>query len=385
VTRIGLIWSSLFRRPVRTWLTLFSVIVAFLLFALLRSIANAFTVGAEIAGVDRIMVGSKYSIIDPMPVRYMQEIEQVDGVEAVTHWSWFGGFYQDPNNFFPKHPIEPRKYFDMYPELIIDPEQLDAFANTRTGAVIARKTADKYGFEIGDKIPIEADIWPLKDGSRLWEFDLVGIFERDPDEPQPSSMYFHYDYFDEARQFGEGSVGRFIVRVTNPDAAADVALAIDELFENSSAPTRTATEAEWAKSFANQVGDIGLIMTGILSAVFFTIVLLTGNTMAQALRERVPELAVMKTLGFTDIGVSTLVLAEAVVLCLVGGLVGIGLAAILSPGIKEGLADILPGYSFTWPIVANGALLAAVLGLVIGAIPALTARRLKIVDALRGH
>lgn len=385
MTRFGLIWASLFRRPVRTWLTLFSVIVAFLLFTLLRSIANAFDVGTQIAGVDRVMVGAKYSIIDPLPVRYMQEIEALDGVVSVTHWSWFGGFYQDPNNFFSKHPIEPRKYFDMYPELLIDPDQLEALANTRTGAVVAKKTADKYGFKIGDKIPIEADIWPLKDGSRLWEFDLVGIYARAADEPQPSSMYFQYDYFDEARQFGQGSVGRFIVRVANPDEAADIALAIDALFENSSAPTRTATEAEWAQAFANQVGDIGLIMTGILSAVFFTIVLLTGNTMAQALRERVPELAVMKTLGFSDVSVSTLVLAEAVMLCLVGGLLGIGLGALLSPGIKEGLADILPGYTFNWPIVANGAALAVALGFIIGAVPALTARRLKIVDALRGH
>jgi putative ABC transport system permease protein len=245
--------------------------------------------------------------------------------------------------------------------------------------------AVKYGWKIGDKIPIEADIYPKKDNTRLWEFDLVGTY-RAPGEGGGTSQgafLFNYDYFDEARQFGQGQVGWFVVRVADPAKALEIARSIDKLFENSANETKTATEAEFARQFANQIGDIGLMMGGILGAVFFTIVLLTGNTMAQAFRERVPELAVMKTLGFSDVAVSLLVLGEAVLLCLVGGALGLAVAAVLAPGVARGIKDILPGFTVVWQTFAAGLGIALVLGLAVGAVPALTARRLRIVDALR--
>lgn len=383
MNRLGLIWASLRRRPVRTVLTLFSVIVAFLLFGLLRSIADGLSVGLDIAGADRLVVAPKYSIIDPLPIRYLTQIQSVPGVEAVTHTDWFGGIYQERSNFFPKYPVNPRAFFGIYPEYRIDPTELDAFATTRTGAVAPAALAEKFGWRVGDKIPIEADIWPKKDGDRRWEFDLVGTYTVASGEREPEVFLINYEYFDEARQYGQGGVGNFIVRVADPDASGEVARAIDALFENSAAQTRTSTEAEYQRQFANQAGNIGLVMTSILGAVFFTIVLLTANTMTQALRERISELAVLKTLGFTDGSVAVLVLGEAVLLCLGGAALGLCITALLMPGLRVSLENILPVLELGWPTVGAGLGLAVLIGLGVGAAPALGARRLKIVDALR--
>ena len=387
MTKAGLVWSNLRRRPTRTFLTVVSVLVAFLLFTMLRAVAVAFEGGGfGEAGASRLVVAPKFSIIDPLLLSQMREIEGVEGVDAVTHADWFGGIYQDRRNFFPKFPVRPRGYFALYPEFEIDAAQLEAFANTRTGAVAPAGMARRFGWQVGDKIPIEGDIYPLRDGSRLWEFDLVGTYTTGNarrDETGGGVFLFNFDYFDEARQFGEGSVGWFIVRVANPDQAPEVASRIDALFENSLNPSRTSTEDEYNRQFAKQQGDIGLMTTGILGAVFFTILLLTGNTMAQALRERIPELAVLKTFGFTDGAVALLVLAEAVALCVLGGLVGVALGYAAMTALQPLLQDFFGLIEVTWPTLATAVGVAVALGLVVGAAPAWTARRLTIVDALR--
>ena len=387
MTKAGLVWSNLRRRPTRTFLTVVSVLVAFLLFTMLRAVAVAFEGGGfGEAGASRLVVAPKFSIIDPLLLSQMREIEGVEGVDAVTHADWFGGIYQDRRNFFPKFPVRPQGYFALYPEFEIDAAQLEAFANTRTGAVAPAGMARRFGWQVGDKIPIEGDIYPLRDGSRLWEFDLVGTYTTGNarrDETGGGVFLFNFDYFDEARQFGEGSVGWFIVRVANPDQAPEVASRIDALFENSLNPSRTSTEDEYNRQFAKQQGDIGLMTTGILGAVFFTILLLTGNTMAQALRERIPELAVLKTFGFTDGAVALLVLAEAVALCVLGGLVGVALGYAAMTALQPLLQDFFGLIEVTWPTLATAVGVAVALGLVVGAAPAWTARRLTIVDALR--
>jgi putative ABC transport system permease protein len=381
---LSLVWSGLFRRRTRTLLTLLSIVVAFLLFGLLRSIADVFTGGVDVAGADRLIVQPKYSIIDPLPISYLERIRAVPGVAFATHADWFGGFYKERSNFFPKYPVEPKEWFQAYPEYRIDPKQLEAFENTRTGAVAPAELAAKYGWKVGDKIPIEADIYPQRDGSRLWEFDLVGTYEGPKGGLTPSEFLLNYDYFDEARQFGQGQVGWFVVRVTDPSRASEIASAIDARFANSSNETRTATEAEFQRQFANQVGDVGLMMGGILGAVFFTIILLTGNTMAQAYRERVPELAVLKTLGFSDALVATLVLGEAVLLCAIGGAIGLGLAALFATH-ADAIREVLPDFKMIWQTAAVGLAIALAMGILVGALPALTAQRLRIVDALREH
>jgi putative ABC transport system permease protein len=382
---LSLMWAGLFRRRTRTLLTLLSIIVAFLLFGLLRTIAHVFAGGIDVAGADRLIVQPKYSIVDPLPISHLNAIKNVPGIASATHADWFGGYYQERANFFPKYPVRPHDWFIAHPEYRIDPAQLEKFAATRTGAVAPAELAAKYGWKVGDRIPIEGDIYAKKDGSRLWEFDLVGTYEGPIEGVTPSEFLFNYDYFDEARQFGQGQVGWFVVRIDDPAHAAEVASAIDQLFANSSNETRTATEAEFQRQFANQIGDIGLMMGGILGAVFFTIILLTGNTMAQAFRERVPELAVLKTLGFSDLVVALLVLGEAVLLCVVGGVVGLAFAGLLSSGVAGFIEEILPGFELVWQTIATGLLIAVLMGLVVGAVPAITARRLRIVDALREH
>jgi putative ABC transport system permease protein len=378
-----LIWAGLMRRPGRTVLTLLSIIVAFLLFGLLRSVGAAFSERIEIAGVDRLIVSPRYSIVDPLPIAHRNVIAQIEGVSAVTHADWFGGFYQDRRNFFPKYPVTPREYFSLFPEYRIPAAELDAFARTRTGAVAPKTLMATYGWKIGDRIPIEGDIWPKRDGDRRWEFELVGAYEAPGADRQPGEFLINYAYFDEARQFGTGGVGWFIVRVVDPAQAAEVARAIDAAFDNSPNATRTSTEADFARQFANQIGDIGLLMTGILSAVFFTIVLLTGNTLTQALRERIPELAVLKTLGFPDLTVALVVLGEAIALTATGGALGLGLALVAEPALARGLGSVIPTFDISATTLASGMVLALLLGVLVGAIPAWQARRLEIISALR--
>lgn len=378
----GLMWSNLFRKRTRTILTMLSVAIAFLLFMLLRTVAGAFETGGNLVGVDRLIASPKYSIVDSLPISQKQQILAIEGVAAVTQQQWFGGIYQDPKNFFPKYPVEPREFFAMYEELVIDPEQLDAFAAKRTAAVAEQQLADQYGWKIGDIIPIEADIWPKDDGTRTWEFELVGTYVST--EGRNPVLLFQYQYFTEAvADYGKDQIGWWTVRLSDPERAAEIARTIDRQFENSLNPTRTATEDEFSRQFASQLGDIGFITTIIMAAVFFTIVLLTGNTMTQALRERIPELAVLKTLGFSDGSVSALVLGEAVLLCLVGALGGIALAYGVVAMAGPALEGMLGSFALTIDVVGLALLLALIIGLVIGGLPALTARRLTIIDALR--
>lgn len=380
---LGLVWANLASRPVRTWLTLLSVTIAFVLFTLLRTVAAWFDGDAlEGVGSARLVVSAKYSSVDQLPIHQRERIRAIDGVDAVTHQTWFGGVYQDSKNAFPKIAVDPRAHFGVFADNRIDPAVLERFATTRTGVVVSDDMLDRFGWRIGDRIPIQADIWLLNDGRRLWEFDLVGSFSWS--EKGQSLMLLNYDYFDAARQFGEGSVGWYTVRVSDPERTREVSRAIDELFDNSANPTETVIEREYYRAFLGQIGDIGLVTTAILSAVFFTILLLAGVTMNQAFRERIAQLAVLKTLGFADGRVALVVLAESVGLCVAGGLLGIaGTLAVEVPlnavlvGTGIGVFDVSP------ELVAVGIALAVLLGVAAGAGPAWTAHRLGIADALR--
>lgn len=381
-----LVWAQLWRKRARTILTMLSIAVAFLLFGMLNAVNQAFNSGIEVSGADRLVTTGRYSITQILPESYYQQIKSVPGVDNVTLVSWFGGVYQNERNFFAQFPVEPETYLQIYPEIVLPPDQKAAFLNTKTGAVIAKSLADRYGLKVGQKLPIIAGIWPLKDGSMNWEFDLVGIFDTaDPSvRSQFEMMLFRNDYFDEAKQFAKGYVGWFIAKVRDPAKAGSIAKQIDALFTNSQAETRTDSEKAFNQSFLAQIGDIGLIISSILGAVFFTLLMLTGNTVMQSVRERVPELAVLKSMGFTDTGVLVLVIAEALLLCLFAAAIGLGLAALILPG----LADKLPGFSgmsLTAPAFFTAIGIAAALALVVSALPALRAMRLNIVDALAGH
>lgn len=376
----GLIWASLYRKPIRTFLTLASLFIAFLLFGLLQSVAKAFDTSVEIAGLDRLVIAPKYSIIDPLPLGHESRIAQVAGVELIAHQSWFGGTYQDPGNFFPRWPVPPREYMAIHSEYILPPEQLEAFINTRTGAIAGRTIAEEYGWQIGDKLPFIPDIWPNKDGGP-WVFDLVGIYDGATDTTETSQFFFSYEYFDEYRQFGQGTVSRFTIRISDPDRSSEIAREIDALFANSINETKTSSEKEYQKQFAKQIGDIGFMMTAILSAVFFTILLLTANTMAQAIRERIPELAILKTIGFNNVNVLFVVLAESLLLAMLGGGLGLAVAALMVPGVGDAL-PFISGLAVSASVFISGLLIAIGLGFVVGILPALRAMRLNIIDAL---
>ena len=379
---LGLIWKSAWRKKIRTSLTILSVFVAFLLFALLSAIAYAFKGGADVADAERLIVVDKISLINPLPLAYRNRIASTPGVESVTHASWFGGFYQDPRNQFAQFPTDPREYFALYPELNMPEEQLDAWARNRTGAVVGQELADTYGWKVGDRIPIQATIWTRADGGRTWEFDLEGIFSTDDPRGSTAFMMFQYDYFEEARAFAKGTVGWYILRVARGANPIEVANTLDAQFANSPNETKTSTEQAFAQSFAKQFGNIALIVTLVLGAVFFTLLLVSGNTMSQSVRERISELAVLKTLGFGDRSVLAIVLSESVLIMLIGGLLGIGVGWVLVQGVAKVAGAFLPGIFLSPESILAGIGLMLAAGVVAGVFPALKAMRLSIVDAL---
>ncbi|MCP4301750.1 MAG: ABC transporter permease [Gammaproteobacteria bacterium] len=377
-----LIWKNTWRKKIRTSLTILSVFVAFLLFALLSAIGFAFRGGVDVADAERLIVIHKISLINPLPMSYMNRIAATEGVASVTHASWFGGYYQDPRNQFGQFPVDPQSYFDMHPEFSMPPEQLEAFKRNRTGAVVGQELATQFGWKVGDRIPIQATIWSRTDGGRTWEFDLEGIFSNDDPRGNTAIMLFQYDYFEEARTFGKGTAGWYELRVAKGADPVQVANAIDLQFANSPNETETSTEAAFAQSFMKQYGNIALIVTLILGAVFFTLLLVSGNTMSQSVRERISELAVLKTLGFADRSVLGIVLSESILIMMMGGLLGLGLGWVLVQGLARQMAAFLPGI-FLSPIAIVGAIAMMVgAGILAGIFPALKAMRLSIIDAL---
>jgi len=381
---LHLLWSNLRRRKVRTIFTILSIVVAFVLFSYLAAIRTAFAFGIEVAGADRLLTIHKVSLIQPLPIAYMSQIAATEGVEEVTHASWFGAIYQDASKGFQgvsQFPVDPEAYLKMYPEFHLPKEQLQAWLADRQGAIVGRNTAERFDWKLGDRIPLQA-AWPQKNGSRTWEFNLRGIYDSDKKGVDTTQFLFRYDFFDEARRVGGGNVGWYIIRVVDPGSADKVANRIDAMFENSSAETETSTEKAFMQSFAKQTGDIGAIITAILSAVFFTILLVAGNTMAQAVRERTAELAVLKTLGFSSPLVMALVLGESCLVAILGGSLGLAIGAwLVSLGDPTGGA--LPIFFIPGKLALLGAALVLLLGLATGALPATQALRLKIVDALR--
>ena len=384
---LQLVWAALLRRKTRTLFTLLSVVAAFLLFGLLDSVRGAFAgAGSSVAGLNRLVTISKITFTMQLPKSLLERIRAVPGVADVTYANWFGGIYQDPKNFFPNEAVAPN-FLDAYPEWRMSPEQRAAFRNTRTGAVVGAALAKQFNWKLGDKIPLQGTIFPQKDGNNTWTLDLVGIYRiADPKQrAQENALLFNWDYFDEARAFGNGSVGWYVVKVGDPARADAIAQAIDAISVNSDHETKTQSERAFQLAFASQFGDIGLIVGAIMAAVFFTLILLTGNTMAQAVRERIPELAILKTIGFTSGSVLGLLLAESILLLLLGGVIGVLLAGSVAAALEATSGFVLP------PIVSAAAVwgrslgMMVLIGVAVGALPAYRGLRLRIVDALAGR
>jgi putative ABC transport system permease protein len=377
-----LVWSNLRRKKTRTILTLLSIVVAFVLFGFLSAIKQALTGGVSLEGANRLIVRHKVSIIQLLPQSYQQRMERIPGVAIATHQTWFGGIYQDPKNFFMQNPVVPDEFLDMHPELVLAADQRRAWLATRTGAIVGRKTAERFNWKLGDKVPIRSSIWSQKDGSFLWEFDIVGIYDGRDKNTDTTPLFFRYDYFDEARRGGKGQVGWYTIRITDPSKAAEVAKLVDAEFENSSAETKTEPEGAFIQAWAKQIGDIALITASILGAVFFTILLVTGNTISQSVRERTGELGVLKAIGFTNAQVLGLVMAESCLLAVLGGIVGLAVAWLLTSG-GDPTGGLLPLFFFPARDVLLGLGVSVALGLVTGFFPALQAMRLRVAEALR--
>ncbi|MFM1769103.1 MAG: hypothetical protein RJA22_1632 [Verrucomicrobiota bacterium] len=377
-----LIQANLRRKKLRTALTLLSVFVAFLLYGLLCSVKEAFTAGVTMAGADRLIVRHKVSLIMTLPVSYRERMQRLPGVASAVHATWFNGIYQDePKNFFPSFPVDPGAYLQMYPEYLLPEDQRQAWLQTRNGAVVGRALADRFGWQVGQAVPLKSPIWP-REGEVAWEFKVVGIYDGAKKGTDTTALFFRYDYFDEGRAQGEGQVGWYIVRVEDPGEAAAVAQRIDQEFANSPNETKAEPEGAFMQGFAQQVGDIGSILIAILSAVFFTILLVAGNTMAQSVRERTEELGVLKAMGFPNGLVLVLVLAESCLLAGVGGLAGLGAAwAIAAQGSP--VPNMLPVFFLPTSSLVAGVVLTAALGLITGVVPAVQAMRLQIAVALR--
>ena len=382
---LHLIWAALFRSKTRTLLTLLSVVAAFLLFGMLDSVRVAFNSGGSVAGANRMIVASRLSITQMLPYSLDRQIAGVPGVKKSAYAAWFGGIYRDPKNFFPNFSVGP-EFLDLYPEYVLPAEQRKAFAEERTGAIVGESLAKRFGWKIGDTIPLQATIFPTR-GSNDWTFKLVGIFKLEDAKRkgEENQLWFQWKYFDESNDYVKNQVGWWVVQLEDPAQADRVAKAIDRLSQNSDHETKTQTEAAFNQAFAKQFADIGLIVTAIMGAVFFTLLLLTGNTMAQAVRERIPELAVLKTIGFSNRSVLWLVLAESMLLIGLGGVIGLGIAALMMPVVSAAsggmiqLPSVLPQ---TWAV---GIALALAIGAIVGLLPALRGMRLNIVDALAGR
>ena len=381
---LRLIWCNLKRKKLRTSLTLLSIVVAFVLFGFLAAIQEALVGGVALAGADRLVVREKVSIINPLPISYEDRIDRIPGVDFSTHQTWFGGVYQDPKNFFMQNPVEPEKFLKIHPEVILPPDEMKAWLATRTGAIVGRRTAERFGWKIGDKVPISSPIWAQADGNQTWAFDIVGIYDGAKKGTDTTWFLFRYDYFDEARQVrAKGLVGWYTIRIKDSSQAAEVAKRVDAEFENSPNETKTEPEGAFVQAMAKQIGNIVLIVSSILAMVFFTILLVTGNTMAQAVRERTGELGVLKAIGFTNGRIVSLVLAESCLLTVIGGVLGLGLASLVIPAMAGHLAGLLPMFFLPARDVATGFGLAVALGLVTGSFPAFMSMRLRVADALR--
>jgi putative ABC transport system permease protein len=376
-----LIFANLFRKKIRLILTIGSFAVALFLFSFLAVVKGAFGRGADIAGADRLVIINRISIIQPLPLSYRDKILRIPGVKAITHNNWFGGVYQDEKNFFPQFAIDVENQRTVLPELKVPDDQWANFVKDRQGAIAGAKTAARFGWKIGDRIPIKTTIFG---GANTWEFNLDGIYHSTTVGGDESQFWFQWDAFEEGvpKAFKD-NVGWYVLKLDSPDDAVRVSKAIDDMFANSSFETKTETESAFAAGWVKQFGNIEFLILTIGAVVFFTLLLVTGNTMAISVRERISELAVLKAIGFSDRSILFFVLAESLTIALVGGLIGLGLAALAIPVLAAALNGLLPTLILSPAILSVGLGTALLVGVISGLLPGIGAMRMRVVNALR--
>jgi putative ABC transport system permease protein len=377
----SLILANLFRKKVRLILTVGSFAVALFLFSFLAVVKGAFGRGADIAGADRLVIINRISIIQPLPISYQDKILRIPGVQALTHNNWFGGVYQDEKNFFPQFAIDIENQRKVLPELRVPDDQWNNFVKDRTGAIAGAKTAQRFGWKIGDRIPIKNSLFGA---GNTWEFTLDGIYHSDKVGGDESQFWFQWEFFKERMpESMKGNVGWYVLKLDSPDDAPRVAKTIDGMFANSPFETKTETESAFAAGWVKQFGNIEFLILVIGSVVFFTLLLVTGNTMAISVRERIGELATLKAIGYSDRKILFFVLAESLTISLVGGLIGLGLAALAIPVLGAALNGLLPTLILSPAILSIGLGTALLVGIVSGLLPGIGAMRMRVVNALR--
>lgn len=376
----SIIFANLFRKKVRLLLTIGSFAVALFLFVFLAVVRDAFNRGADIASANRLVVINRTSIINPIPLAYREKILRIPGVKQITHNNWFGGIYKDERNFFPQFVIDPENQRQVFPELVVSDDQWTNFLNDRQGAIAGARTAERFGWKIGDRIPIKTTF----NGGGSWEFNLVGIYHGKNAVADETQFWIQWDYFEEkVPQANKGRIGWYVLRVENPDDSVRIAKTIDDEFANSPFETRTQTESAFASNWVKQFGNIQFLIVAIGSVVFMTLLLVTGNTMAISVRERTSELAVFKAIGFSDRMILFFVLSEALAIAVFGGALGILLAAAGTPVLAKVLVGVLPNIVLPRTALIAGIVFAVFVGLLSGLLPGLSAMRLRVVNALR--
>jgi putative ABC transport system permease protein len=377
----SLLFANLFRKKIRLLLTIGSFAAALFLFTFLAVVKSAFSRGVEVAGADRLVVINRTSIIQPLPIADRDKILTIPGIKAITHNNWFGGVYQDEKNFFPQFAIDIENQRQVFPEMVVPDDQWKTFLNDRQGAIAGARTAKRFGWKVGDRIPIKTTLFG---GPSAWEFNLDGIYHNERAGGDESQFWLQYKYFDESMPADEkGLIGWYVIRLDNPEDAARVAGAVDAMFANSTYETKTETESAFAASWVKQFGNIEFLILTIGSVVFFTLLLVTGNTMAIAVRERTGELAVLKAVGFSDRAVLFMVLAESILIAVIGGALGLIFAAAAVPVLASALNGLLPVLVVSPSTLLTGVAFALGVGALSGLIPAFGAMRLRVVDALR--
>jgi putative ABC transport system permease protein len=376
-----LIFANLFRKKVRLILTIGSFAVALFLFTFLAVVKGAFSRGTELAGADRLVIINRTGLINTMPLAYRDKILRLEGVKAVTHNNWFGGVYQDEKNFFPQFVIDPENQRQVMTEMRVPDDQWTNFVNDRQGAVVGAGLAKRFGWKVGDRIPLKNALYgPTK----TWEFNLDGIYKNEHPGGDESQFWLQWKYFDEnIPAVIKGQIGWYVLKLDSPDDAVRVAKAIDTGFANSSTETKTETESAFQAGFAKQLGNIEFLILTIGGVVFFTLLLVTGNTMAISVRERTGELAVLKAIGFSDRSVLFFVLAESLVIALIGGLIGLGLAILAIPVVGAALNGLLPPLLLSASVLSLGLVFAVFVGVASGLLPGIGAMRMRVVTALR--
>jgi putative ABC transport system permease protein len=382
VKDLALSLQGLGRKKLRTGLLIFAVFIAFLIYAVLAAFSASLTAAAGSTGGDRLTVSNKINFTQSLPLAYVNRVSSIEGVKDLSYSMWFGGYYQEQRNFLIAFAVEPESYTRIYKEYVAPPEQVKAFIDNRDSVMVGRAVADRFGWKLGQQIPLSSNIWTRRDGTNVYPVVVRAIFDGATPQTSTEQLFVPYEYFDEARAFANDQIGNIHIVTASEEQNDRIISEVDALFANSRAETRTTTEAAFQAAFVDQQGSIGLIVLGVMGASFVTILLIVGNAMAGAIRERTGEIAVMKTVGFTSSRIARIVVGETLLIALIGGLIGLGVS-IAFINIARSLGQFFGAMALTSQIALSAVGLMVLLGLLTGAIPAWNAMRVNVVTAFR--